>query len=125
MKPSALRPGTRARINGLEAAGAQKFNGTMCTVQSWDAVQQKWVVQLESGQPARIPAKNLKVLPIPDTGGLAPGMKVRLVDLESETGRQYNETVATILKWNEAVGKWNVRLFTGVQATIPAANLQA
>merc|ERR1719350_2716621 len=118
-----LRPGQRVRIEGLEADAFQKFNGTMCTVQNWDPSVGKWVVKLDSGAPARLPKKNLRVLPLPDTGGLAPGMKVRIVDLESETGSQYNDTVATIAGWNEAAGKWNVRLFTGVGATIASANL--
>jgi len=58
------------------------------------------------------------------TRGFTPGMLVSVTGLESDAGQQYNDTQARVLGWNPLSEKWNVKLFTGVTAAIPAKNLQ-
>merc|ERR1712107_118183 len=54
------------------------------------------------------------------TRGFTPGMLVSVTGLESDAGQQYNDTQARVLGWNPLSEKWNVKLFTGVTAAIPA-----
>eukprot|EP00933_Yihiella_yeosuensis_P021944 TRINITY_DN17290_c0_g1_i1.p1 TRINITY_DN17290_c0_g1~~TRINITY_DN17290_c0_g1_i1.p1 ORF type:complete len:961 (+),score=172.07 TRINITY_DN17290_c0_g1_i1:138-2885(+) len=116
-----IKPGVTCRIDGLESEKASRFNGTTCTVKSAEAGG-KWMVELEDGQKARLPASCLHLL-LSET--LKPGMKAKIVNLSLDKAKQYNGSTATILEWNAKVGKWNVQLFTGIKATIPASNLQA
>jgi hypothetical protein len=120
-----ILPGMLARVNGLEAAAAKKFNGEVCTVKSRDAIPGKWLVEFASGTVARIPEHNLEPLAGTDQQLLQPGMKVRVFDLTSASGAQYNDTLATLVEWNGTAGKWTVVLFTGVKASIACANLKA
>lgn len=114
-KPLGLRPGAVARIAGLEDPKAMKFNGLDCTIDDWSATSRKWLVtiSLDSGeeQKARMAAQNLE-------------QKVRIVHLKKKSADEFNNTVATIIGYNDKAGKWNVRLFTGVVATIPTVNLR-
>lgn len=110
-----LRPGAVARIAGLEDPKAAKFNGLDCTVNDWDAASRKWLVaiSLDSGEEkrARMAAENLE-------------QKVKIVHLKKKGAEEFNNTVATITGYNKKVSKWNVKLFTGVVATIPNENLR-
>eukprot|EP00439_Symbiodinium_sp_Y106_P056725 s879_g7.t6 len=108
-RPLVLAPGYAARLTALRKAGAEKFNGLTVTVLHSEGP--KWVVQLPGGQKASIPAANLQ-------------LKVKIARLRSGQGKLYNSTVATLVEWNPTASKWLVELFTGVQALIPAENLE-
>ncbi|CAE7250424.1 HERC4 [Symbiodinium natans] len=108
-RPLVLAPGHTARLTALRKAGAEKFNGLTVTLLHSEGP--KWVVQLPGGQKASIPPVNLQ-------------LKVKIVGLRSGQGKLYNGTVATLIEWNHAATKWLVELFTGIQALIPAENLE-
>mmetsp|Transcript_76473 Transcript_76473/g.137983 ORF Transcript_76473/g.137983 Transcript_76473/m.137983 type:complete len:1003 (-) Transcript_76473:22-3030(-) len=119
---AALRPGVTARIDGLKSASADKFNGTNCTIKSWDKAAGKWIVELDNGGKARLPTECLRPLTVHEQ--IRAGSKVRIVNLASHKAQQYNDTVGTVVDWNDRARKWNVKLFTGIKATIPASNLE-
>lgn len=108
-RPLVLAPGYAARLTALRKAGAEKFNGLTVTILHSEGP--KWVVQLPGGQKASIPPTNLQ-------------LKVKIARLRSGQGKLYNSTVATLVEWNPTASKWLVELFTGVQALIPAENLE-
>jgi len=111
--------GMRATVTGLTSKS--DYNGTVCTVEGFDCGSGKWLAKLADGTTARIGGANL--MPTGEVP-LGPGVRVRIVGLTDQKGKQYNRTAATILDWNDAAGKWNVALFTGIKATVASHNIE-
>jgi hypothetical protein len=127
---SALAPGSRAQVSGLTSAAGVTFNGTICTLQRLTGDGDKWVVFMENGKYANVPTSCLTVLPAgagasvesSGRGQIRVGMKVKIAGLSQAS--QYNGTVATVVAWDAAANKWQVKLFTGNIARIPNGKLR-
>jgi len=110
MGPSlGLRPSVVARIVGLTSG--TEYNGTRCKLFSQDASGKWTVILAKTGKKASLQAENLQ-------------QQVRIVHLKSGGAAKFNDTVATLLRWDSSLGKWRVELWNGVEATVPAANLR-
>jgi hypothetical protein len=57
----AIVPGDKALLTGITQK--PEMNGTPCTVVSWDAKAEKWIVELKGGAKARLCATNLALQP--------------------------------------------------------------
>eukprot|EP00913_Durusdinium_trenchii_P019173 g18019.t1 len=131
LEPLMLRSGVLARIHGLQKAGAEQFNGQTLGFKSFelkafiwlfDSIAllrtctvlqpsgEKWVVLLRDGRKAAMAVEHLQ-------------LKAKIIHLRSSQGKVYNSTICTLLRFDRRAEKWLVELFTGVEAHVPAENL--
>mmetsp|Transcript_128490 Transcript_128490/g.240402 ORF Transcript_128490/g.240402 Transcript_128490/m.240402 type:complete len:993 (+) Transcript_128490:3-2981(+) len=113
-----LQEGTKAKISGLTASSAQRFNDTFCTVLAPDPETRKYLVILENDKQARLPYQNIEYA----AGPFEPGTKVRIVNLQSL--KKYNNTTAEVVSWETETSKYVCKLFTGVKGNLKAINLE-
>jgi hypothetical protein len=110
-----MQLGARVMISGLLSEASQRFNGMLGVVtKELDQTTGRVGVQLDNGKGTNI--RPINVLP------LVNGIKIQLTGLKSETGKQLNGTLARILDYDAAVGRYSVVIETGETTRIKPIN---
>ncbi|CAE8596229.1 unnamed protein product, partial [Polarella glacialis] len=127
----AVAPGSRVRVGGLQLR--PDLNGCIGTAVEWDVAEGRWKVRMDDGSGMMFKSDNLELVNAslqaagsangPFAVPLRPGSRVSVQGLKARP--DLNGSTGTLVEWDDAEGRWKVRLDDGSGKMFRSDNLQA
>lgn len=134
-RPLSLSVGMRIEVTGLQAL--PELNGQQGELVEWVESEERWRVRMDDGcgkllKPSSMQAVLREAGPsidpvseapesVPDMASLVPASRVRIAGLKAQS--HLNGQFGTLVEWDDADGRWRVRMNDGSGKMLRPANL--